>query len=70
VLDAGSWNWDEEVYDWFAPYLGKQPYQVVLAHAYQPMDLDRPEWEDWSAVEVKRGKSSGNNSLIPIVRKG
>jgi hypothetical protein len=66
VLDAGEWNWDESVYDELAPYLAKQPYQVILAHAYQPVDFRRPEWIDWVALEVKRGKDVGNNSIVPL----
>jgi hypothetical protein len=28
VLDAGAWNWCDELFDEYAPYLAKQPYQL------------------------------------------
>jgi hypothetical protein len=44
VLDAGAWNWCDELLDWFAPYLAKQPYQVILARASLPVKFGKKEW--------------------------
>jgi hypothetical protein len=68
VLDAGSWNWCDELFDEFAPYLAEQPYQVVLARAVRPTHFSNKEWVEWSAAEVKRGKGRGNNTIVPAFR--
>jgi hypothetical protein len=68
VLDAGSWNWCDELFGEFAPYLAAQPYQVVLARAVIPAHFNKKEWTEWNAVEVRRGKGRGNNTIAPAVR--
>jgi hypothetical protein len=68
VLDAGGWNWCDEMLDYFASYLAEQPYQVVLARAARTAKFDREKWDNWAAVELRRGESNGNNTMTEIRR--
>lgn len=65
VLDGSGWNWSEELFDSFAPFLANQPYQVVLTHAcHRPLNLLKQEWTDWQAVEIKHDSERERSQIV------
>jgi hypothetical protein len=62
VLDP-AWNWCDDLFGEFAPYLAGQPYQVVVARADLPRNFARKEWGSWNAVELRRGKNEDKSKI-------
>jgi hypothetical protein len=68
VLDGGGWNWGDSLLDVFAPYLAKQPFQVVLVLRSRPMNFGGEPWQEWGAAYFECGKGVGNNTVTEASR--
>jgi hypothetical protein len=41
---------------------------VILARAELPENFGEEQWDNWVAVDLKRGKNHGNNTITDVLR--
>lgn len=68
LLDGGGWNWLDGLLDAFAPYLAKQPFQVVLVLRSRPLNFGGEPWQEWGAAHFECGEGIGNNTVTEVSR--
>jgi hypothetical protein len=64
ILDGGGWNWSQSLFDYFAPFLAMQPYQIVLTYPARRMDLNKRKWANRQAVEIKLDTERERSRII------
>jgi len=67
LIDAAGWNWGEGLFEAFAPFIAREPYQTVLTYGYRKFDLADPAWKDWGAIELQR--DSGGGSTVACIER-